>query len=809
TRGQVVTFLWRSQGEPAPEGGNNPFTDVKEGDYFYEAVLWAVENGITTGLSPTEFGPNSPCNRAQVVTFLWRTMGKPAPADPTNPFGDVAEGVYYFDAVLWAVENGITTGMGEGIFAPNAACNRGQIVCFLYRTPGEDAEPSPEPEPKPEIKPEIDKNLSFALSENGDGYVVASCLEAAETVTIPAEYEGLIVVGIKGGAFMNCLNLKAINVDKDNKYMYSEDGVVFSKSAPKTLVCFPPSYDKANYYDVPSDVKAIGPYAFAGMSSLCSLTIPEGVISLGDYAFAGIRSHTDIFVPASLSQIGKNILQGQEANVPFYVPDWECPMGIYCSENKINMGIVIETADKETTVETSTPAHRTDNLVPAEGEIVYFDTYPLDEMDRYLTGDLWKLYKISEKEMASDGEVRSKGLEKVWAWIDPENPRIENYPLQTGLYGAGHTDGDAVLRAYDKNGALIAMQEVSGNFSFSFPDARNIGIEGGSNTAFTVVPIEPMFVQTVGAYAIDEEKCYHLPDGNIFQFLVIQYPRASVYHDFPYHLNYLSRTFIDCADINAGSLRDNYSFVHLYTFNASRVDEMKAYALVFDSMDVLVDNEELECVVAKSINYAPDFGEICLRLLRGLKELMMGVYYPDGQPVSKVTILGDGSYPTAALSHITLDRNTIENNEQYTIVHEMVHAIDQSVSKVSDISPDAWMEGRAEYISEKARGKLNISYYNDYSSFDWSFLSEEYKADFFRYFYFHTDRQNIYPVGYIFVKYLCESYGEDVMVDIMANIAASDVSGYKDEATAVAFKKAVEDATEIGVFQNFVRDVIG
>ena len=808
TRGQVVTFLWRSQGEPAPQGGNNPFTDVKEGDYFYEAVMWAVENGITTGLSRAEFGPSSPCNRAQVVTFLWRTMGKPAPEDPTNPFGDVAESAYYYDAVLWAVEKGITTGMGEGVFAPDNACNRGQIVCFLYRTPtGGEAEP--EPEPKPEVKPGIDKQLSFDLNEAGNAYVVVGCLDTAEQAVIPAEYEGLPVVGIEGGAFMNCLNLKAINVDEENEYMYSEDGVVFSKSAPKTLICFPPSYDIANYYDVPSDVIVVGPYAFAGLNGICSLTIPEGVTSLGDYAFAGIRATADIFAPASVTQIGINLLQGQVANVPFYVPDWNCPMGIYCSENSINLGVVVETEDKETTVETSVPAHRTDNLIPAKGGTVYFDTYPLNEMDRYLWGDLWKYYDISEKERISDGEVRSKALDKVWEWIDPENPQIENYPLQTGLYGAGHTDGNAILRAYDKNGALIAMQEVSGNFSFSFPDARNIGIEGGSNTAFTVVPLEPVFIQTVGAYAIDGEKCYHLPDGNVFNFLIIQYPNASIYHDFPYHLNYLSRTFIDCADIKAGTLRDNYSFVHLHTFNASRVDEMKAYALVFDSMDVLVDNDELECVVAKSINYAPSFGEDCLELLRGLKELMLGLYYPKDLEVGKVTIIGDGSYPSATLSQITLNQNTIENFEKYTIVHEMVHAIDQSERKVSNISPDAWMEGRAEYISEKARSKLNISYYNDYSAFDWSFLSEEYKADFFSYFYFHTDRQNIYPIGYTFVKYLCESYGEDVMADITANIAEADENGYQNESTAAAFKKAVEDATEIGVFQNFVRDVIG
>ena len=133
TRAQVVTFLWRAAGEPAPKSSANPFTDVKQGQYYYDAVLWAVENGITTGLSATTFGPNENCNRGQIVTFLWRAMGKPAPTNSTNPFKDVSAKQYYYDAVLWAVENGITTGLNATSFGPNSTCTRGQIVTFLYR----------------------------------------------------------------------------------------------------------------------------------------------------------------------------------------------------------------------------------------------------------------------------------------------------------------------------------------------------------------------------------------------------------------------------------------------------------------------------------------------------------------------------------------------------------------------------------------------------------------------------------------------------------------------------------------------------
>ena len=132
TRAQVVTFLWRAMGCPAPETAENPFTDVEAGKYYTDAVLWAVENEITTGTDAATFSPGSGCTRAQVVTFLWRAAGKPAPASETNPFTDVTGG-YYYTAVLWAVENRITSGTSATRFSPNATCTRAQIVTFLYR----------------------------------------------------------------------------------------------------------------------------------------------------------------------------------------------------------------------------------------------------------------------------------------------------------------------------------------------------------------------------------------------------------------------------------------------------------------------------------------------------------------------------------------------------------------------------------------------------------------------------------------------------------------------------------------------------
>ncbi len=132
TRAQVVTFLWRAMGEPAPSG-RNPFTDVKRGEYYYDAVLWAVENGITTGTTATTFSPNAACTRAQIVTFLWRAAGSPEPKANNHGFTDLNATEYYSKAIAWAVENEITNGMTPTTFEPNRTCTRGQIATFLYR----------------------------------------------------------------------------------------------------------------------------------------------------------------------------------------------------------------------------------------------------------------------------------------------------------------------------------------------------------------------------------------------------------------------------------------------------------------------------------------------------------------------------------------------------------------------------------------------------------------------------------------------------------------------------------------------------
>ena len=132
-REDMMTFLWRLAGKPTPKNTTNPFTDVDEGAYYYKAVLWGVEKGITNGYSDGSFGVGLPCTREQAMTFLWRMAGKPNPTTTTNKFSDVKKSDYFYKAVLWASENKIANGYSDGTYGVGKACLREHMVTFLSK----------------------------------------------------------------------------------------------------------------------------------------------------------------------------------------------------------------------------------------------------------------------------------------------------------------------------------------------------------------------------------------------------------------------------------------------------------------------------------------------------------------------------------------------------------------------------------------------------------------------------------------------------------------------------------------------------
>ena len=133
TRGQMVMMLWRAAGKPVPEAAVCPSRDVPDDSLFLDAVMWAAQEGIAGGASTDMFGVDGICNRGQAITFLYRTAGKPAVILPQEPFSDVEPGAFYFEAVLWAYEYGISTGISATEFGIEDGCTRVQVAVMLYR----------------------------------------------------------------------------------------------------------------------------------------------------------------------------------------------------------------------------------------------------------------------------------------------------------------------------------------------------------------------------------------------------------------------------------------------------------------------------------------------------------------------------------------------------------------------------------------------------------------------------------------------------------------------------------------------------
>ena len=255
TRAQVVTFLWRALGE-AGSSGRCPFTDVPATAYYYNAVLWAAENGVTTGTSATEFSPEDVVTRAQFVTFLWRALGKPS-ATATEGFSDVAANQYYYNAVLWAAETGVTKGTDVGRFSPDQSCLRGQTVTFLYRalrdelpeeptTPTEPIKPT-EPDPTPtEPEPPMESATETATTSrtiqpsfSGDSAYWQFSIRLKNSSDKTVSLTKVTVQNLCGGREVGSL----FNVDMDELYKYfdhltaaPDETIVWSDGHPLTYL---------------------------------------------------------------------------------------------------------------------------------------------------------------------------------------------------------------------------------------------------------------------------------------------------------------------------------------------------------------------------------------------------------------------------------------------------------------------------------------------------------------------------------------------------------------------------------------------
>ncbi len=648
--------------------------------------------------------------------------------------------------------------------------------------------------------------LQYELTEDKSGYCIIGFEGNPTTIRIPATYLGLPVKAFKPGAFRDCDRLTAISVEEGNTSLYVENSALYADLTEKTLLCYPAGQMKGKHYYVADGTCAIAPYAFS-RCALAYVTIPQGVIRMGDCAFYGLKAQLTIYMPDSLTVFGDHLFQNQEANAAIYASSRESAAAIYASQNKIPFGVIVNRTPEPTNVPTPTPQPNTAmDIPPVDADRIVY--YHANGYGRFGAGNGFETFDISGVESDDASEVRLT-LNNMWS--AKQNCR------QTGLYGAGHTEQEAILRAYNMKGELVGAQKISGNFSFCFDGASSLGVAGGKGTRLTVLPTKPIYISQPGRYPMEPEKWHKLPDGNIYQNFVLEMPNGMVNYQFPYYLNIMSSSEVySTVRYNPDQLA--YSLPHyvicgFYSNDSTRVDQLDVTTHVFDYMLCFLDTEEVIGLVASVPERSADLAESISEVYQMTRAEMLAGHYPISQEVKRVQVLINGTYPSAVHRTVWLDGQffIFDDEDVCTLAHELVHAIDEGIrAEEFSFMPMPWMEGRAEYISKQICEQAGVPYtsqqYGDGKHADWSFISETDRKDFQRYYMTSTNRETQYMIGYYFYTFLMDTYGTDIGAIIMENIA--NAQGMTEENDEDIFLQCVESATEPGVFQRFVEEVI-
>ena len=656
--------------------------------------------------------------------------------------------------------------------------------------------------------------LAFALLEDGSGYEITGCAEDVATVEIPAFWQGLPVTGMTGEAFLNCSSLQSFTVEEGHPVFFEQDGVLFRNDPVKTLVRCPNDYGAHNVsYLIPEDTVAIGPYAFAGQQSIEYIHAEEGLLSLGDCAFARNAIQIMVYLPASLTEIGEKLMEGQQANIAFLAPKGSAVLK-YASRYSIpNAAITSDTFDVgEKTVVIVEP-----DLTDAEGIGTpdpgksnpitdnRFVEYPLNTAIILDVGEFWS------RSPKGTQEIRMV-LRTQWRDLIPDSNGMvrSGWPAMTGVYGIGHTEGETILRGYDAAGKLTGTRRVNGDFSYAFPGAVAVGFEGGTNTTATALPYQPIFIEKKGNLPLKDVSFYTAPDGSAFQFFAMLYPGCTAEIKAPNDFNSIAWSLqeADGRDFGYGSSSPQFTMLTVHVQDRYYADRTNQLAIEFSGMDTIYADEEIICYAADKFKLDETFGTKMLNVLQNVKAVMLESYYPAEAPINRITVSVTGEYPNAFNSIVLLDGSFAKYSDfnVLTYAHEMVHAVDQSMEKISGMFPSPWLEGRAEYISRLVCRRMGISCNEPSGTNGWRFLSAADREDFASYYLHSTNRTTTYTVGYWFLDYLCKTYGEDVPQRIMSQFLSREINGKTD--LDELFLECVRTETDADVFQNFIRDVV-
>ena len=309
TRGMITYALWNYFGAPEPYFITQPFVDVSESDYYHDAVYWAVENGIMSGTNPSKFTPDSPVNRCQAATFLWRAFGSPEPSSDGIPFTDVRNDAFYTDAVCWAAEEGYMRPMSETKFDINEPC---QYSHFDW-TPDGPVEEAP----------------GLRYLNQGDSIIVIGYTGEVTDLVIPREINGLPVTGIREQAFLKCSSLTSIvipdTITSIGEYTFSGCTSLTSIDLPDTITSIGygafGSCKSLTGISIPERVTFIGAGAFSGCSSLTEIDIPDRVTRIETWTFADCTGLTSITLPDTLTYIGDSAIYNCTGLTDIEIPD--------------------------------------------------------------------------------------------------------------------------------------------------------------------------------------------------------------------------------------------------------------------------------------------------------------------------------------------------------------------------------------------------------------------------------------------------------------------------------------------------------
>lgn len=645
--------------------------------------------------------------------------------------------------------------------------------------------------------------LSYELLPDGSGYRITGCAADAVTVTVPAEHEGLPVVSVAEGAFRDCTDLQEFLAGEGQQAFYTDQGVLFTDRPVKTLVCWPADNRQVKIsYTVPEDTAAIGPYAFASQKNLSYLHLPEGVASLGDCAFAGNSWSLWVYVPDSLTVVGEDLMRDSIQGVAFY-GRWECAMAEYARAHMIPFGGVSEPEPFEVTAVFGGP-----DLTEAEdapevdpSRIAYEDAddfYPYNDL-------IPSGYNLSAAQASAPSEIRL-GLDSKWSALVPEG-----YPASTGVYGLGWTAEPAWLRGYDAQGNVTGVRKVEGDFVFALPGAADVGVSGGADTLLRVFPYEPVWIAEPGVCSLDSTGWERGPDGAAFRYYVSMFRNAGYHVSAPdwLHTVFCGARDADPADFEGADL-PHFSYATLEQRDPALLDWSGRLSLTVDAQEILYAEDGFTLSASRQYGIGQDYADRIAEIWHTTREVMLGSYFPPEIPLRPVSVAINGNYPFTMNARVDLDDYfiTYDESNMVSISHEMIHAIDQTF-EFYDLCPGVWWEGRAEFVSRRVCDRLGYTYWEYEPEYDWSFLTEEDRNAFARYFCLFTNRETEYPVGYYFMDFLTRTYGADVLQRIDRNLIGTICSWETDEEEPYGqFLGVVTAETEPDVFRRFVREVV-